>query len=305
MWSISIVMAAKARKCNVERVIQPGQQAAVTRTFSQEDLDRFAALSGDDNPIHVDPAFSARTRFGHTVLHGMLLYGAISAVLGTRLPGPGCVQLEQGLMFPAPTYPGEKVTVRVTVTDVDRERAQAGLETVVVRPGGEVGCQGQTRVALSPGGRIISAKDTEGVENASPPSGGSFKGLVVGRQAETRRIFTPADLAEYVDLTGDGNPVFAGLASQRLIPGSLLGGLFSYLLGTRLPGPGTNYLKQHLLFLTPAHPGQEITARVTITRLRPEKGLVNLRTVCTLPTGEVVCDGEALVLARDVAVTGV
>jgi acyl dehydratase len=78
-----------------------------------------------------------------------------------------------------------------------------------------------------------------------------------------------------------------------------LGGLFSFLLGTRLPGRGTNWLKQRLVFPRPAYPGQEITARVEITRLRPEKELVNLRTTCTNPQGEIICDGEALVLVKD------
>ena len=89
---------------------------------------------------------------------------------------------------------------------------------------------------------------------------------------------------------------FAG----AIVPGSLLGGLFSYLLGTRLPGRGTNYLKQRLVFPAPAYPDEELTAEVEIVRLRPEKELVNLRTVCTNPAGEVVCEGEALVLVKDV-----
>jgi acyl dehydratase len=76
--------------------------------------------------------------------------------------------------------------------------------------------------------------------------------------------------------------------------------LFSYLLGTRLPGRGTNYLKQRLTFPAPAYPGEEITAAVEVIRLRPEKELVNVRTTCTNRVQETVCEGEALVLARDV-----
>jgi acyl dehydratase len=78
-----------------------------------------------------------------------------------------------------------------------------------------------------------------------------------------------------------------------------LGGLFSYLLGTRLPGRGTNWLKQRLVFPQPAYANQAITARVEIVRLRPEKELVNLRTTCANPAGEIVCDGEALVFVKD------
>ena len=92
--------------------IRVGQVEAIKRTFTQSDFDRFAALSGDDNPIHVDAEFSARTRFGRTVAHGMLLYSVVCSVLGTRLPGPGTLQIEQELMFPTATPTGEEVEVR-------------------------------------------------------------------------------------------------------------------------------------------------------------------------------------------------
>jgi acyl dehydratase len=135
----------------------------------------------------------------------------------------------------------------------------------------------------------------------------SFKGLEVGQRGETQRIFTAADLAEYAALTGDTNPVYtdAGYARRLnlagpLIPGGLLAGLFSTLLGTRLPGRGTNYLKQHVEFLAPAYREEELTSSVEIIRIRAEKQLVNLSTLCTNPAGEVVCRGEALVLVSDV-----
>ena len=124
-----------------------------------------------------------------------------------------------------------------------------------------------------------------------------MKGLAIGQTATTKRTFTKADLKEYVSLTGDVVPIEAG---KLAVPRPLLGGMFSYLLGTELPGRGTNWLKQHLEFVMPAYVGEEITATVEVVRLRPEKALVNLRTVCRNSAGEVVCDGEALVLARDV-----
>ena len=80
-------------------------------TPSQQAFDRFAALSGDDNPIHVDPAFSARTRFGRTVSHGMLLYARIHALIGNAFPG--CEHDLQTLMFPHPAYAGETLDIRV------------------------------------------------------------------------------------------------------------------------------------------------------------------------------------------------
>lgn len=80
-------------------------------TPSQQEFDRFAAISGDDNPIHVDPAFSARTRFGRTVSHGMLLYARVHALIGNAFPGRG--HLLQTLMFPNPAYADEPLDIRL------------------------------------------------------------------------------------------------------------------------------------------------------------------------------------------------
>jgi 3-hydroxybutyryl-CoA dehydratase len=120
-----------------------------------------------------------------------------------------------------------------------------------------------------------------------------MKQFEIGQSAKTKRLFTKSDLAEYAALTGAS-------ARNEVVPKPLLGGLFSYLLGTSLPGRGTNYLKQHLEFPAPAYIGEEITATVEIVRVRPEKNLVNLRTVCVNSRDEIVCEGEALVKVKDV-----
>jgi acyl dehydratase len=286
--------------------LQIGQVEAINRVFSQTDFDRFAALSGDDNPIHVDPEFSARTKFGRTVAHGMFLYSVACSVLGTRLPGPGTLQLEQELMFPSATYTGEEVSVQVEVTHVQPAAKLAELNTSVIHPDGNSGLRGATLVRLPGSAQSMALPDRQARRAVERQSASPFKGLELGQRAETRRTFSARDLAEYASLTGDANPIFADAAYARqqglqgkMIPGGLLGGLFSYLLGTELPGRGTNYLKQRLEFLTPAYVDQEIAACVEIVRIRPDKQLVNLETVCTNPAGEMVCRGEALVLVSD------
>lgn len=123
-----------------------GQELVLRRTLSQADFDRFAALSGDDNPIHVDPAFAGQTRFGRTVSHGMLLYGLIRAAL--QACAPGAAQVEQELMFPNPTYAGEELSVCIRVAEVAPDERLARLETWISKAGGVLVCQGQTTLRL-------------------------------------------------------------------------------------------------------------------------------------------------------------
>ena len=123
---------------------QIGRTVTLKRTFQQSDFERFAALSGDDNPIHVDPEFSARTRFGKTVAHGMLLYSVIWAALRTHFPDG--TQARQQLMFPSPTFAGEEVMVCVQVLEAHPEERWARLETKMTKPSGDVACQGETLV---------------------------------------------------------------------------------------------------------------------------------------------------------------
>jgi len=86
-------------------------------TPTQADFDAFARISGDDNPIHVDPDFSARTRFGRTVSHGMLIYTKLWALL--RRAYPGARHAAQDMMFPNPAYAGEPLVLRIEGTGSD------------------------------------------------------------------------------------------------------------------------------------------------------------------------------------------
>ncbi|MBO9370275.1 MAG: MaoC family dehydratase, partial [Chloroflexi bacterium] len=123
-----------------------GQAATARWVLTQKEFDHFAALSGDDNPIHTDPEFAARTRFGRPVAHGMLLFGLIVSAAGARLPGAFLV--EQELMFPTPTYADEEVVVQIEITALEAEEGGVELTTFVLRPNGEVGCQGRARFCL-------------------------------------------------------------------------------------------------------------------------------------------------------------
>jgi acyl dehydratase len=124
-----------------------GRVVTGRRNFTQDDFDRFADLSGDDNPIHVDPDFASTTRFGSTVAHGMLLYGVICGVLSEHFPGSS--QIEQRLMFVAPTFAGEEVTTHVEVVDVDDDNHLFKLAVVMSATDGKIVCDGETTLRWS------------------------------------------------------------------------------------------------------------------------------------------------------------
>lgn len=115
----------------------------------------------------------------------------------------------------------------------------------------------------------------------------------IGDTALTTRTFTNEDIEAYAILANAAPP-------PGIVPEPLIAGLFSYLLGVRLPGPGANYLKQETRFIGTAKIGAPVTARVTVTRLRPEKFLVDLETVCSCAADAIIAQGRALLFARDV-----
>jgi len=125
------------------------RQIRAQRTFTQADFDRFAALSGDDNPIHVDPVFSAETRFGRTVAHGMLLYSALWALICRHFPG--AVQQTQALMFPAPTYVDEPVRLEVDVVAQPAPGTFDLAARVVTERDGTLTLDGSTRIVVEQG----------------------------------------------------------------------------------------------------------------------------------------------------------
>jgi acyl dehydratase len=128
------------------RMLDLGTQIREVKTFTQAEFDAFARLSGDDNPIHVDPDFSARTRFGRTVAHGMLLYSVVCGAISRHFPG--AVQLSQELKFPAPTYAGEPMTIHIQVLGQDAATAQVRLLTEMKNPEGAVTLTGEAVILL-------------------------------------------------------------------------------------------------------------------------------------------------------------
>jgi 3-hydroxybutyryl-CoA dehydratase len=122
-----------------------GQSAEMSHVVGAHDLEAFAAVSFDTNPVHLDEAYAKTTTFGGRIAHGMLSAAYISAVLGTKLPGPGAIYLSQSLRFRRPVKIGDEVTARVTVTALDEKRGHVTLETACL-VGGKTVLDGEALV---------------------------------------------------------------------------------------------------------------------------------------------------------------
>ena len=128
--------------------LEVGQSAHFSKTVTEADVVLFAGVTGDFNPAHVDEVAARESRFEGRVAHGMLSAAFISTVLGTRLPGPGTIYVGQTLRFKAPVRIGDTVTARVTISELDRERRRALLETVCVNQDGETVIEGEAKVLV-------------------------------------------------------------------------------------------------------------------------------------------------------------
>ena len=117
--------------------MQIGDTASLSHCVTQRDIDLFAAVSGDVNPAHVDPAYAETDMFHHIIIHGMWGAGLISAVLGTKLPGPGTIYLGQDLRFRHPVSIGDTITATLTVKEKKPEKGDVTLDCVCTNQHGQ------------------------------------------------------------------------------------------------------------------------------------------------------------------------
>lgn len=121
--------------------IHIGDSAEFSKTFSEADIYLYAGISGDFNPAHINEAFARKTYFKTRIAHGMLSAGLISAVIGTQLPGPGSIYMQQTLSFLAPVYMGDTITAHVEVMEkIDKKKVRLkttclNQDTIIVLEG--------------------------------------------------------------------------------------------------------------------------------------------------------------------------
>lgn len=124
-----------------------GMIETLEKTVSSSDIVGFAQLTGDRNPIHLSEHFAAKTPFGRRIAHGLYTASLISAVLGTRLPGPGAVYISQTLNFRAPVRIGDTVTVTVAIAELFAAKSRARLECTCT-VGGNIVLDGEAMVQV-------------------------------------------------------------------------------------------------------------------------------------------------------------
>lgn len=127
--------------------LNEGMTADFTKTVTEADIIKYAEISGDTNPVHLDAAYAATTMFKERIAHGMLTAGFISAVFGTKLPGPGSIYVNQSLKFKAPVKIGDEVTATIEVTGKVPEKKFVTFSTVCT-VGGKPVLQGEATLMV-------------------------------------------------------------------------------------------------------------------------------------------------------------
>ncbi|MFM1663996.1 MaoC family dehydratase [Aeromonas salmonicida] len=128
--------------------LEIGQKASLTKRFGTAEVEAFAGLSEDFNPLHLDSAFAATTPFERPIVHGMLLASLFSGLLGQQLPGKGAVYLGQSLSFKQPVFVGDEVTAEVEIIAMRSDKPIITLATRILATGGALTVTGEAVVKV-------------------------------------------------------------------------------------------------------------------------------------------------------------
>lgn len=127
--------------------LEVGQSARFSKTISESDVYLYAGITGDFNPAHINEVYAEKTAFKSRIAHGMLTAGLISKVLGTDLPGPGTIYLQQSLSFKAPVAIGDTITATVEVIEIDTEKKRVRLKTACTNQHGALVLDGEAVIS--------------------------------------------------------------------------------------------------------------------------------------------------------------
>jgi 3-hydroxybutyryl-CoA dehydratase len=125
-----------------------GQEATISKSFSEKDVKIFSELSNDNNPVHLDEIYARNTIFQKRIVHGYLYGSLISAVIGTKMPGPGSIYLYQEMNFKKPVFMNEIVTALVRITELKPEKSLVFLQTICYKNNDEIVLEGKAIIKL-------------------------------------------------------------------------------------------------------------------------------------------------------------
>jgi 3-hydroxybutyryl-CoA dehydratase len=114
-----------------------GQHVTFSKTFTDDDVQRFIEITSDVNPLHVDEEYAKQTRFGTRVIHGMLTASILSTMVGMFLPGRGAIYRSQTIRFLLPVHIGETVTAHFVVKSIDRDKHRLTIDSWIENEGGQ------------------------------------------------------------------------------------------------------------------------------------------------------------------------
>eukprot|EP01120_Amphizonella_sp_Union-15-10_P010493 TRINITY_DN4205_c0_g2_i1.p1 TRINITY_DN4205_c0_g2~~TRINITY_DN4205_c0_g2_i1.p1 ORF type:complete len:178 (-),score=29.64 TRINITY_DN4205_c0_g2_i1:128-661(-) len=132
----------------LEGPLKVGHFATLKKSFTQLDVNVFSELSEDRNPLHLDVDFCSKTLFSKPIVHGFLVSSLMSAVAGCHLPGPGTIYLSQTLNFKKPVFPGDEITAKLEVLEVQQQKRLVKLSTSCWNQKGEVVIDGDALVMV-------------------------------------------------------------------------------------------------------------------------------------------------------------
>ena len=128
--------------------LKVGQKKSLTKTITEEDLSHFVAITGDENPLHVDKAFAEQTFFGQRIAHGMLSASLFSTLVGMHIPGIGAIYKSQTLEFLLPVFIGDTLCAMFEIMEVDPEKEEIVIKSWIENQDGEIVIQGRAVAGL-------------------------------------------------------------------------------------------------------------------------------------------------------------
>ena len=131
------------------KILKVGDRVSLSKAFTEDEVFRFAEISTDKNPLHLDKDFGRESIFGERIVHGMLVASLFSGLIGMELPGEGSIYLGQSLTFKAPVAIGEEVTASVEIIRIRDDKPIVTLRTVCVNSGGTLVIEGEAVVKVN------------------------------------------------------------------------------------------------------------------------------------------------------------